>query len=224
MNDTILEAHDIHKTFDIPTKIQVLKGVNLIVSRGDTVAITGRSGEGKSTLLHILGTLEKPCRGSLKIVHQNVTPFNKIKIRRHHVAFIFQSFHLLEDYTSLENVLMPARIARQNVHKGSQAYSRAWNLLEQVDLTDRAHFRAKQLSGGEKQRVAIARALCNDPDIIFADEPTGNIDRQTAHSIHEMLFDFIQQNNKALVVVTHDPELANRCSRTFDLQDGVLIP
>lgn len=218
----ILQASKLHKSFYRPVKVNILNGVDLTVHRGDTIAIIGRSGQGKSTLLQILGTLEPSCSGLLEIVDQRVSSFNKSKIRNRHLAFVFQSFHLLEDYTALENVLMPAKIARQKVAKGTPAYRRGIELLELVGLADRAHFHTKLLSGGEKQRVAIARALCNDPDLILADEPSGNLDKVTSESIHRLLLNYAKENNKGLVVVTHDQSLASLCEQQYRLQDGLL--
>lgn len=220
--DLILKARNIRKSFYYPAEVSILRGINLDVMRGETLAITGRSGQGKSTLLQILGTLEKPCSGQLMIAGQTINPFNCGKIRNRNIAFIFQSFQLLEDYTALENVLMPARIARKNTSKGSQAYQQALHLLEIVGLAERAEFNTKLLSGGEKQRVAIARALCNDPDIIFADEPSGNLDKETAQGIHQLLLNFAQEKGKALITVTHDPDLAALCSQKYILDAGVI--
>jgi lipoprotein-releasing system ATP-binding protein len=219
----ILEAKGLHKSFYNPAKVHIIRGVDLTVMRGDTVAIMGRSGQGKSTLLHILGTLETACEGHLSIAGQTITAFNKSKIRNQNIAFVFQSFHLMEDYTALENVLMPARIARQSVSKGSAAYARATDLLEHVGLQDRLHFHTKLLSGGEKQRVAIARALCNNPDIIFADEPSGNLDKQTSRVIHDLLLGYAAKTEKTLIIVTHDQELAHLCAKRYTLEAGYLI-
>ena len=219
----ILEAKCLKKSYYNPVEVPILKEINLTVSRGETVAIMGRSGEGKTTLLHLLGTLEKPCHGGIEIAGQDVSVFNKAAIRNRHIGFVFQSFHLLEDYTALENVLMPARIGRSSISKSSPAYQRACNLLTEVGLDSRAHFRSKQLSGGEKQRVAIARALCNDPDLILADEPSGNLDGQTSSMIHDLLFRAAREGNKAMIIVTHDPQLAQRCDRLLTLQNGVLV-
>jgi len=220
---TILKAKSLVKNFYHPIKVPILKGVNLEVLQGDTVAIMGRSGEGKSTLLQVLGTLEPACSGYLEIANQKISTFNKSQIRNHNIAFIFQSFHLLEDYTALENVLMPARIARANVSVGSAAYQRGCYLLELVGLADRMHFRTKLLSGGEKQRTSIARALCNDPDLIFADEPSGNLDRITASHIHNLLMTFAHENKKSLIIVTHDQSLADLCSIQYNLDGGILV-
>lgn len=222
-SDIILEAKGLHKSFYNPAKVHIIRGVDLTVHRGDTVAIMGRSGQGKSTLLHILGTLESACEGHLAIAGQTITAFNKSKIRNKNIAFVFQSFHLMEDYTALENVLMPARIARQSVSKGSTAYNRAFELLEHVGLQDRVHFHTKLLSGGEKQRVAIARALCNNPDIIFADEPSGNLDKQTSRVIHDLLLGYASKTRKTLIIVTHDQELAQLCARRYTLEEGHLL-
>lgn len=219
----LLEAINIEKNFYRPKPIQILKNLHLTAYEKDSIAIMGRSGEGKSTLLQILGTLEQPCQGILRISDTHVTSSNKAIIRNQSIGFIFQSFHLLEDYTALENVLMPARIARKRMNKGGEAKERGLYLLEKVGLADRAHFHTKLLSGGEKQRVALARAMCNDPDIIFADEPSGNLDRKTAILIHELLLNFVHQEGKALIVVTHDPELAQLCEKQYELKNGHLV-
>lgn len=219
---TILQAKKIYKSYRIPQQVNVLQGVDLTIFQGEAVAITGRSGQGKSTLLHVLGTLDRPCEGILEIAGQTVTPMSVSSIRNRHLAFVFQSFHLLDDYTAIENVLMPARIARQSIAKGSRAYHRGLELLDKVGLSDRALQTTKLLSGGEKQRVAIARALCNQPDILFADEPSGNLDRLTSRSIHDLLLNYVREEGKTLVVVTHDLELAGRCDRRFSLENGAL--
>jgi lipoprotein-releasing system ATP-binding protein len=218
----VLKARHITKSFYNPVEVPILRGIDISVAAGETVAIMGRSGEGKTTLLHVLGTLEKPCQGNIEIAGQDVSRFNKSTIRNQHIGFVFQSFHMLEDYTALENVLMPARIGRKNVSKNSPSYQRAYNLLCEVGLEGRMHFRTKQLSGGEQQRVAIARALCNNPSLILADEPSGNLDSQTSTLIHDLLFRAAREENRSMVVVTHDPQLAKRCDRLLILQDGLL--
>lgn len=219
----ILEAKNLSKTFYNPMQVTILKTLNLKVKRGQSIAIMGRSGEGKSTLLQILGTLESPCSGSLQIDGQEVSRFNKSHIRNKKLGFIFQSFHLLEDYTVLENVLIPAKIARLNSSAFKKAQARACDLLEHVGLKDRLYFNTKLLSGGEKQRVAIARAVCNDPDIIFADEPSGNLDKETSHHIHQLLLDLSNSQRKTLIIVTHDPELAKMCNLRYTLVNGQLL-
>lgn len=218
----ILEAEDIHKTFQGPPPFSVLKGVNLQVGRGESVAIMGRSGEGKSTLLHILGTLDTPDKGQVIIGGKQAFSSSLNSIRSHQIGFIFQSFHLLQDLSVLENVLMPAMIARLPCGKGSPAYKRALALIERVGLGEHAHQLAKLLSGGEKQRAAIARALCNDPEIILADEPSGNLDLANAKIIHDLLINMVKEEGRSLILVTHSPELASMCDRVYSLQQGVL--
>ena len=223
MTKSLLSAKGLWKSYRYPKLINLLNGVSFNVAAGETVAIEGRSGEGKSTLLQILGTLENFCKGSLCICGNEVGHSNKTMIRNSHIGFVFQSFHLLEDYTALENILMPARIARRSVQKGSEAEQRGWYLLEKVGLVDRAHFHTKFLSGGEKQRIALARAMCNDPNLILADEPSGNLDRKTADSIHQLLLEFANESEKGLIIVTHDKELAALCKSRYQLSEGQLI-
>lgn len=218
-----LKANKIKKKFLEPVPLELLKGIELSVEPGQTIAIMGKSGEGKSTLLHILGTLDTASEGTLEIAGQPVTRHNVARIRNESIGFVFQSFYLLEDYTVLQNALMPAKIARKAVHEGSRAYFQAVDLLEQVGLKDRMHHFGKQLSGGEKQRVAIARALCNNPEIIFADEPSGNLDSHTAIGIHSLLLNFAKEKKKSLILVTHDQDLANLCDVCYSLKDGLLV-
>lgn len=219
----VLRASNIHKLFHDPKPTPILKGLNLEVSEGEIVAIKGRSGEGKSTLLHILGTLEPATHGTLQIAGYQLSLFNQSKIRNKHIGFVFQSFHLLNDLSVLDNILMPARIARVSIAPGSAAHNRALQLIEEVGLKDRTHFFVKLLSGGEKQRVTIARALLNDPDILFADEPTGNLDAKTANTIHHMLLGYAKNYRKTIVLVTHSQELADLCDKQYVLKDGILI-
>ncbi|MCP5469866.1 MAG: ABC transporter ATP-binding protein [Chlamydiales bacterium] len=209
----ILKARNLKKWFERPQKVEVLRGIDLTVEAGTSVAIMGTSGEGKSTLLHILGTLEAPTEGTLEIAGEpNPTP----ELRNQKIGFVFQAFNLLEDYTVLQNVMMPALIA------GKRDEKRALKLLERVGLLHRASFPAKLLSGGEKQRVAIARAFCNDPAIIMADEPSGNLDHDTSQLIHKLLLECVKEEGKALIVVTHDTELAKLCDKTYQLINGEL--
>lgn len=223
MSSLLLEAKDIFKSYSHPMAVEILKGVNLQIRSGESVAIVGRSGEGKSTLLQILGTLEEPCRGWLSIQGERVTSSNRTHMRNKKIGFVFQSFHLLEDCTALENVLMPARIARHSISAGSPSEKRGRALLEQVGLKERIHFPISLLSGGEKQRVALARAMCNDPCLILADEPSGNLDSQTAQIIHEMLLGFACHPKKALLLVTHDDKLAQLCTHQYELRQGLLF-
>lgn len=222
METFLLEAKGIFKSYSHPMMVEILRGVDLQIRGGESVAIVGRSGEGKSTLLQILGTLEESCQGLLSIQGEQVTASNRIRMRNEKIGFVFQSFHLLEDYTALENVLMPARIARQSISSGSPAERRGCALLEQVGLKERMHFPITLLSGGEKQRVALARAMCNDPCLILADEPSGNLDNQTAQIIHEMLLGFSCHPQKALLLVTHDDKLARLCTHQYELRQGIL--
>lgn len=219
----LLEAKNISKAFLHPQPIDILKNISLKVMPGESVAIIGRSGEGKSTLLQILGTLEEPSHGELFIAEEKVSGSNRTKLRNREIGFVFQFFHLLEDYTALENVLMPARIGGLPTKEGTESHRRGLQLLDSVGLLDRAHFHTKLLSGGEKQRVALARAMCNDPSLILADEPSGNLDRQTALMVHEILLNFSKNHNKGLLLVTHDRELAQLCSRQYELRSGELI-
>ncbi len=210
----ILRAQNLMKSYP---KVKVLSGISLSLSAGESLAICGRSGEGKTTLLHILGTLEEADGGEIEIAGQKLTRSNAPFLRNRKIGFVFQAYNLLEDFTTLENVLMPARIARQPI-------DREWGmeLLGRVGLTERAHFPAKHLSGGEKQRAAIARALCNHPDLILADEPSGNLDRANAKKMGEMLIALVKEQKKGLILVTHDPELAALCDRKATLSGGLL--
>lgn len=219
----VLQANGISKSFFKPNRVDILKNISLQLHSGESIAIIGRSGEGKSTLLQILGTLEKPCNGDLEIAGKLLKKNNPTEIRNSHLGFIFQSFYLLEDYTVLENVLMPARISRKATQYGSPIYLQAVSLLEKMGLGERIHHYGKHLSGGEKQRAAIARAFCNDPDIILADEPSGNLDRKTATNIHDLLLSSVKEKKKSLIVVTHDQELAALCDTRYTLKEGVLI-
>ena len=220
---TILQAEHLKKSFFDPKRLDVLLDISLTIESGESIAICGRSGEGKTTLLHILGTLEKSDAGRLTIANTPVTERNTYLLRQRHIGFIFQSFNLLEDFTTLDNVLMPARIARRPVDSKSSVYHDAMENLRDVDLLDRAHTPARLLSGGERQRVAIARALCNDPSLILADEPSGNLDRANASRIGSLLMRCVQSKKKSLILVTHDAELAALCDRQYLLKDGMIF-
>lgn len=214
----ILSARQIRKRYIHPLDLEILKGIDLDIFPGDSIAIMGRSGEGKSTLLQILGTLENPTSGTLHIQGESAS-YHTDKIRNRHIGFVFQSFHLLEDFSALENVQMPAWIARKS---RQETLAQANYLLKKVGLEDRTHHFAKQLSGGERQRVSIARAFFNNPDLLLADEPTGNLDRTTAADIQTLLLDFAHHEGKALLLVTHDPDLAKMCKKTYVLHEGLL--
>ena len=228
MSDVILRASGLSKVFHKGTvEIPVLRSVDIEIARGEDISIVGQSGSGKSTLLQLLGALDKPSKGELHLadrngVMQNVfqLPSQKIdQIRNQRVGFIFQFHHLLPDHDALNNVCMPLYIAGvtpQVVHE------RGRTLLTKVGLEHRIHHKPGELSGGEQQRVAIARALIHQPDVILADEPTGNLDPQTAQSILDLLLELRTEVTGALVMVTHDHNLARTCSRRMQLVNGVL--
>ncbi|MBS0615516.1 MAG: ABC transporter ATP-binding protein [Verrucomicrobia bacterium] len=211
----ILKAKNLTKTYKEPSTVEVLRDITLEIPAGSTVAITGKSGEGKSTLLHILGTLEEPTSGEIWICGKSTKTTSLPLLRSECIGFIFQTFNLLDDYTTLENVAFPAKIAGTKKNDPMQ-------LLRDVGLEDRAHFPARLLSGGEKQRAAIARALCNDPPLLLADEPSGNLDHATSQHIHQLLLDLSRRYGKTLVIVTHDLELAKLCDTAYHLTDGSL--
>lgn len=221
----VLQAKDLRKTFETQSgkPLEILKGVSIDLLPGKSMAIVGKSGSGKSSLLHILGTLDAPSHGSLTICGKQA-PLHAEELRSKHIGFVFQSFHLLEDYTLLENILMPAYIARRQKKPQSLSYQRAQELLSFVGLEDRRETPTKLLSGGEKQRAAIARALSNDPDLLLVDEPTGNLDPVNARLVEDLLLLGCKQKGKSLIVVTHDPEFASLCDQVFLLKDGILLP
>jgi lipoprotein-releasing system ATP-binding protein len=213
----ILVAKNLKKTYRIPQPVEVLSDISLSLERGASIAICGRSGEGKTTLLHILGTLESPDSGVLEIEGTLSTRSHAPSLRRRSIGFVFQSFHLLEDFTALENVLMPAKILRRFASR-----KEGLELLASVGLAHRADFPAKLLSGGERQRVAIARALCNDPSLILADEPSGNLDAGNALAVGDLLLSLVRERNKSLILATHDTRLASLCQTTYHLAAGKL--
>lgn len=217
----LLSAKNISKTFKAPSKIALLKELNLEVASGESLAIMGTSGVGKSTLLHILGTLERPDSGEIRIRGNLIQALPKI--RNQEIGFIFQSFFLFEHLSVLQNVLMPFKIARKKVGPNSEAHLRAVDLLKKVELYDRKDHLTRTLSGGEKQRTCIARALANNPCIIFADEPTGNLDSQSSELVQKLLLENIKNENKSLILVTHDLSFAKKCDRILYLEDGQLV-
>ena len=213
----ILSARHIQKSFGT---LQVLKDVDFAAEKGEVVSIVGASGAGKSTLLQILGTLLRPDGGSLEIDGTDVLHLGEKALsafRNQRIGFVFQAHHLLPEFTALENVMIPALIGGQDSKK---ARARALELLETVGLAERTAHKPSELSGGEQQRVAIARALVNRPAILFADEPTGNLDTRTKEEIHRLFFDLREQMNQTIVIVTHDAGLAALCDRTCVMQDG----
>lgn len=212
-----IEAIKICKTFKTPTKVEVLSNINISAELGESVAIIGPSGVGKSTLLHILGTLEEATCGTLKIGGELAVQNSLCSLRQNQIGFVFQSYHLFDEMSVLENILLPAKIARRSISKGSDAYRRAIQLIQRVGLSDRETFPTKLLSGGEKQRTCIARALINDSRLIIADEPTGNLDKVHSDSIQKLLLEVCNEDDRTLIVATHDIDFANQCDQLVKL-------
>ena len=222
---TVLEAVDVAKSYvgGDGSTINVLDGVNLAVARGEMVAIVGASGAGKSTLLHLLGALDAPSRGSVRLDGADVGGLDDdalAALRNRKVGFVFQFHHLLREFSALENVMMPLRIAGVSE---ADAQGRAAAQLERVGLGNRGHHFPMQLSGGEQQRVAIARAFANSPRILFADEPTGNLDANTGKLVFDLLESLNRESGSTIVLVTHDAVLAERAARTIRLSDGNVV-
>jgi len=219
----MITAKNLHKFYG---ELEVLKGINLSIKKGEIVAIVGPSGAGKTTLLQLLGTLDKPSNNNdseIKINHKNVlTLKDKLlsEFRNKHIGFIFQFHQLLPEFTALENVCIPAFIANKTK---KQAEKEAIELLTFLGLSDRISHKPNELSGGEQQRVAVARALINNPDVIFADEPSGNLDSASAKQLHELFFELRKKFNQTFVIVTHNPELAEMADRKLEMKDGKII-
>jgi lipoprotein-releasing system ATP-binding protein len=219
----MIQAQNIHKYYD---DLHVLKGVDLEVQKGEIVSIVGTSGAGKTTLLQILGTLDTPSLNqgtSLSINNQNILTLKDkelSKFRNQHLGFIFQFHQLLPEFTALENVCIPAFIANRPV---AEAEAEAKKLLEYLGLSHRIAHKPTQLSGGEQQRVAVARALINKPAVIFADEPSGNLDTQSANNLHQLFFKLRDEFNQTFVIVTHNQEFANMADRKLVMKDGGII-
>lgn len=213
----MIQANGIYKSFG---NVDVIKGIDLHINKGEIVAIVGASGAGKSTLLQILGTLDKPDKGKVIIDNQDITSLNQKNLasfRNKKIGFVFQFHHLLPEFTALENICIPAFIAGM---PKKEAADKAMALLEYLRLTERASHKPSMLSGGEQQRVAIARALINNPAIILADEPSGNLDSQNAKELHELFFRLREKTGQTFVIVTHNPSLANMADRALTIVDG----
>ena len=213
-------AENLSKSFG---NLQALKGVSLSISKGAVVSVVGASGAGKSTLLQILGTLSTPDTGSLIIDEQDVLRMNASKLsafRNRRIGFVFQSHRLLPEFTALENVMIPSLIAGLS---NKESASRAKALLSEVGLLERMDHKPSELSGGEAQRVAIARALVNKPAVLFADEPSGNLDSATKQDIHRIFFEMREKHGQTIVIVTHDETLADMCDRKLVMSDGLII-
>lgn len=219
--DAVLEAKGVFRSFQTGSVIlDVLKGVDLEIYQGEIVALIGPSGSGKSTLLHILGALDRPDKGSINLDSVEVFSLNDKELahlRNRTVGFVFQFHHLLPEFSALENVMLPKLIAGEGI---KSIENKAMELLDEVGLKDRKDHKPGELSGGEQQRVAVARALINDPKIVIADEPSGNLDRNTAESLHNLILELNRSRNQTFVLATHNLELAQRANRIFRLKDG----
>ena len=216
----IIQANNIQKSFGT---LQVLKGVDFTAEEKEVVSIMGASGAGKSTLLQILGTLSTPDAGTLFIDGTDVLHLSQKQLsafRNRHIGFVFQAHHLLPEFTALENVMIPALIGGES---SRHAREKALELLQKVGLEARKGHKPSELSGGEQQRVAIARALVNSPAILFADEPSGNLDSRTKEDIHQLFFQLREQLGQTIVIVTHDEGLARMCDRTCRMKDGLFV-
>ncbi len=215
----MITATDITKSYGA---LKVLNGVNVEIKKGEVVSIVGASGAGKSTLLHIIGTLDKPDKGKLVFENNVITSLNSGQLatfRNKHIGFIFQFHNLLPEFTALENVCIPAYIGKKSK---AEAEARGIELLQFLGLGERTDHKPNQLSGGEQQRVAVARALINNPDVILADEPSGNLDSKNAKELHELFFSLREKFNQTFIIVTHNEELSKMADRTLVMKDGRL--
>ncbi len=221
MNKTLLSVKGLYKTFKSGREdLDVLKNLSLEVDRGSSTAILGQSGSGKSTLLNIIGGLDRPSRGTVRVGETAVEKLSEVQLkdfRSRSVGFVFQFHYLLKDFTALENVMLPAHIAGLSKKK---AIARARELISELALNDRENHFPSQLSGGERQRLAIARALINSPELILADEPTGNLDPANSKVVSDLLFNLCESHGKTLILVTHDKEIARRAERRLNLVEG----
>lgn len=216
----MIKVSNIHKSFG---KVEVLKGVDLIINKSEVVSIVGASGAGKSTLLQIIGTLDKADSGSVIIDNQDINLLNQRKLaefRNKRIGFVFQFHHLLPEFTALENICIPAFIAGTSK---KDATNKALQLLEYMNLIDRKDHKPSMMSGGEQQRIAVARALINNPSVILADEPSGNLDSQSAKELHQLFFDLRNKTGQTFIIVTHNPQLAEMSDKTFTMKDGIMI-
>jgi lipoprotein-releasing system ATP-binding protein len=225
MSEQILKVSGLKKIFNKNgVEINVLRGIYLEINHGDFITIMGPSGAGKSTLLHILGSLDKPTEGEIYFRGQNIKKFTEdeeSKFRNEKIGFVFQFYHLLQDFNVIENIMMPLLIRRINP---ADAIKKAEAFLEIMGLRDRRNHKPGELSGGEQQRVAIARALVNEPEVILADEPTGNLDRKTGREVLNYILKLNERLSSTLVLVTHDPEIGSIGKRRFNMVDGELFP
>lgn len=216
----MISCTNIHKSYE---QLQVLKGVSLEITKGDLVCIVGPSGAGKSTLLHIIGTLDKADSGTVNINNQQISSLKDNELsdfRNQHLGFVFQFHHLLPEFTAIENVSIPAFIAKKNE---AETKKRAKELLDFLGLKDRLNHKPNELSGGEQQRVSVARALMNQPLVILADEPTGNLDTERSEELHQLFFDLKKEFNQTFIIVTHNDLLADKADKKFVMKDGLII-
>lgn len=221
MSQTTVVVKGLRKSYGQgESKVEVLKGINLEIKKGETLALVGKSGSGKSTLLSLLAGLDQPDQGEISVEGKLISKLSEkdlTSFRASHMGIVFQQFHLVSTLSAYENVLLPLELLKK-----PEAAKRATELLESVGLSHRAHHLPSQLSGGESQRVAIARALAIKPSILFADEPSGNLDEETGDKVMDLLFDMVKTTETTLVLVTHDPDLAKKCSRVVHLEHGSL--
>jgi lipoprotein-releasing system ATP-binding protein len=219
-NSNVIVAKDIQKSYG---DLQILKGVDLEIKQGEIVSIVGSSGAGKTTLLTILGTLDRPNNGEVTINDENVFTLGDKKLaafRNSNIGFVFQFHQLLPEFTALENIIIPALIGKKSK---KEAEKRAAGLLELFNLKDRMQHKPNALSGGEQQRVAVARALINSPKVVFADEPSGNLDSKNAQELHQLFFKLRDEMNQTFVIVTHNNDLAKMADRTLVMKDGKIV-
>jgi lipoprotein-releasing system ATP-binding protein len=217
----MISGKNIHKKYG---SVEVLKGVDVEIAKGEIVSVVGSSGAGKSTLLHILGTLDKADQGNVVMNNTVLQDLNEKKLaafRNKHIGFVFQFHHLLPEFTALENVCIPGWLAGR---KKTEVKERAKELLTMLGLSARLENKPNELSGGEQQRVAVARALINNPDIVFADEPTGNLDSANAKELHQLFLDLREKFNQTFLIVTHNEELAALSDRILHMKDGKIVP
>jgi len=220
-NEVILEGTDLHRSFQTGAeRLHVLKGVSLRAYRGEIVAVIGASGVGKSTLLHILGALDRPDKGKVSLKTTDIFSLDERELahfRNRTIGFVFQFHHLLPEFTALENVIMPRLIAGEEI---KSIRKKGEEILGEVGLMERKDHRPGELSGGEQQRVAVARALINDPQILVADEPSGNLDKENKENLHQLFTELNEKRNQTIILATHNQELAQRAQRIYRLKDG----